>query len=69
MTSKDPPGPPMDLAKMREQGVRNLIAYREHDSCRRQDSSTYRAILAKRPTPARIMLADGEVELATPRII
>jgi hypothetical protein len=34
----------MDLANMRRQGVRNLIAYCEHDSCRHQgliDVSSY----------------------------
>jgi hypothetical protein len=34
----------MDLANMRAQGVRNLIAYCEHDSCRHQgliDVSSY----------------------------
>jgi hypothetical protein len=30
------PGPPMDLAIMREQGVRGLIAYCLNDSCRHQ---------------------------------
>jgi len=41
---KHEPGPPMDLANMRAQGVRNLIAYCEHDSCRHQgliDVSSY----------------------------
>jgi hypothetical protein len=27
MTTKHPPGPPMDLANMREQGVHHLIAF------------------------------------------
>ena len=41
---KHEPGPPMDPANMRRQGVRNLIAYCEHDSCRREgliDVSSY----------------------------
>jgi hypothetical protein len=46
---KHPPGPPMDLANMREQGVRSLIAYclsdeRRHtalvDACTRFVCST-----------------------------
>jgi hypothetical protein len=39
-----PPGPPMDLANMRRQGVRSLIAYCLNDSCRHQaviDVSSY----------------------------
>jgi hypothetical protein len=39
-----PPGLPMDLANMRRQGVRNLIAYCLNDSCRHQpliDVSSY----------------------------
>ena len=41
---KHEPGPPMDLANMRAQGVRNLIAYCLTDSCRHQaviDVSSY----------------------------
>ena len=41
---KHPSGPPMDLANMRRQGVRNLIAYCLTDSCRHQaliDVSSY----------------------------
>jgi hypothetical protein len=34
MSLKHPPGPPMDLANMRRQGVRNLIAYCLNDACR-----------------------------------
>jgi hypothetical protein len=37
-------GPPMDLANMRRQGVRNLIAYCLNDACRHQaiiDVSSY----------------------------
>jgi hypothetical protein len=30
------PGPPMDLANMREQGVHHLIAYCLNDSCGHQ---------------------------------
>jgi hypothetical protein len=44
MCSKHPSGPPMDLANMRRQGVRSLIAYCLNDSCRHQtaiDVSTY----------------------------
>jgi transposase len=44
MTPKHPPGPPMDLANMRRQGVRSLIAYCLNDSCRHQaviDVSSY----------------------------
>ena len=39
---RKPPGPPMDLTNMREQGVRNLIAL--NDACRHQaviDVSSY----------------------------
>ena len=32
--TKHPPGPPMKLANMREQGVRNLIGYCLNDACR-----------------------------------
>ena len=38
------PGPPMDLANMRRNGVRTLMAYCLNDSCRRQaviDVSSY----------------------------
>jgi hypothetical protein len=41
---KHPPGPPMDLANMRRQGVHHLIAYCLNDSCRHQamiDVSSY----------------------------
>ena len=41
---KHPPGPPMDLANMRRQGVRSLIAYCLNDACRHQaviDVSSY----------------------------
>jgi hypothetical protein len=44
MCSKPPSGPPMDLANVRRQGVRNLIAYCLNDSCRHQgivDVSSY----------------------------
>ena len=33
---KHPPGPPMDLANMRRQGVRRLVAYCLNDACRHQ---------------------------------
>ena len=33
---KEPPGPPIDLANMRRQGVRTLIAYCLNDACRHQ---------------------------------
>jgi hypothetical protein len=39
-----PPGPPMDLANMRRQGVRTLIAFCLNDACRHQaiiDVSSY----------------------------
>ena len=36
MKSSHPPGPPMDLANMRRQGVHHLIAYCLNDSCRHQ---------------------------------
>ena len=42
---KHKPGPTMDLANMREQGVRSLIAYCLNDACRHQaviDVSSYR---------------------------
>ena len=41
---KHDPGPPMDLANMRRQGVRYLIAYCLNDACRHQaviDVSSY----------------------------
>ena len=44
MAPKHPPGPPMDLANMREQGVHHLIAYCHNDACRHQaliDVSSY----------------------------
>lgn len=44
MKLKHEPGPPMDLANMRRQGVRNLVAYCLYDSCRHQaviDVSSY----------------------------
>jgi hypothetical protein len=36
MTPKHPPGPPMDLANMRAQGVHHLIAFCLNDACRHQ---------------------------------
>ena len=36
MTPKHSPGPPMDLANMRRQGVHHLTAYRLNDACRHQ---------------------------------
>jgi hypothetical protein len=36
MKAKHPPGPPMDLANMRRQGVHHLVAYCLNDSCRHQ---------------------------------
>jgi hypothetical protein len=36
MKQRHPSGPPMDLANMRRQGIRNLIAYCLNDSCRHQ---------------------------------
>jgi hypothetical protein len=44
MTPKRPPGPPMDLANMRPQGVRSLICFCLNDACRHQaiiDVSSY----------------------------
>jgi hypothetical protein len=44
LVPKHPPGPPMDSANMRRQGVRNLVAYCLNDSCRHQaliDVSSY----------------------------
>ena len=44
MTPKHPPGPPMDLANMYEQGVHHLIAFCLNDACRHQaliDVSSY----------------------------
>ena len=41
---KHPPGPPMDLANMRAQGVHHLIAFCHNDACRHQaviDVSSY----------------------------
>ena len=41
---KHEPGPPMDLANMRRQGLRSLIAYCLNDACRHQaviDVSSY----------------------------
>ena len=46
MKSKHPPGPPMDLANMREKGVHHLIAFCHNDACRHQaviDVSSYPA--------------------------
>jgi hypothetical protein len=43
---KHPPGPPMDLANMREQGITLLIAFCHNDACRHQaliDVSSYSA--------------------------
>jgi hypothetical protein len=34
MNPKHSPGPPMTLGNMRQQGVRNLVAYCLSDSCR-----------------------------------
>jgi hypothetical protein len=34
MTPKHPPGPPMTLGNMYEQGVRHLIAFCHKDACR-----------------------------------
>ena len=36
MTPKHPPGPPITLGNMREQGVHHLIAYCLNDACRHQ---------------------------------
>jgi hypothetical protein len=36
VSPKHPPGPPMDLANMRRQGVHHLVAYCLNDSCRHQ---------------------------------
>jgi hypothetical protein len=33
MTAKHPPGPPMDLANMRQLGVQNLVASCLNDAC------------------------------------
>jgi hypothetical protein len=33
---KHPPGPPMDLANMRRQGVHHLTAFCHNDACRHQ---------------------------------
>ena len=44
MIPKHPPGPPMDLANMRAQGVHHLIAFCLNDACRHQaliDVSSY----------------------------
>ena len=44
MTPKHPPGPPMTLSNMREQGVHHPIAFRLNDDCRHQaliDVSSY----------------------------
>jgi hypothetical protein len=34
MIPKPPPGPPMTLGNMREQGVHHLIGYCHNDTCR-----------------------------------
>ena len=34
MKAKHPPGPPMTLGNMRQQGVQHLICYCLNDSCR-----------------------------------
>ena len=36
MPPKHPPGPPMTLGNMREQGVHHLIAFCLNDACRHQ---------------------------------
>jgi hypothetical protein len=44
MKAKQPPGPLMDLANMRRQGVTHLIGFCRNDACRHQailDVSSY----------------------------
>jgi hypothetical protein len=55
---KHEPGPLMDLANMRRQGVRSLIACCLNDACRHSALSTCRAI---RPTPMSLVRSQGEM--------
>jgi hypothetical protein len=48
---KHPPGPPMDLANMRRQGVHHLIAYCLNDSCRHQALINVSSYPADTPVP------------------
>jgi hypothetical protein len=48
---KHPPGPPMDLANMRRQGVHHLIAYCLNDSCRHQALIDVSSFSADTPVP------------------
>jgi hypothetical protein len=41
MNPKHPPGPPMTLGNMREQGVTHLIAFCHNDACRHQASEAF----------------------------
>jgi hypothetical protein len=44
---KHPPGPPMDLANMRRQGVHHLIAYCLNGSCRQLETTSVGCRLTK----------------------
>jgi hypothetical protein len=52
MATNHPPGEPMDLANMRNQGVTHLVAYCCNDACRHQ------AMIDLWPTDSRSK-ADG----------
>ena len=57
MKAKHPPGPPMDLANMRRQGVHHLIAFCLNDACRIQaliDVSSYHGEIKVPPFQRRI---------------
>ncbi len=58
-----PPGPPMDLANMRAQGVHHLIAFCHNDACRHQ------AIIdvSKYPPPRPLVSQQDEMQQVWPR--
>ncbi len=63
MKAKQPYGPPMTLANMRELGVHNLIAYRLNDSCPHTaliDVSSYPARLRCRGRGPTILIRGYE---------
>jgi hypothetical protein len=56
--SKHPPGPPMDLANISEQGVRNLIGYCLNDAIRwrvdyLRNKGSHLVLKGKRAPPRR----------------
>ena len=48
---KHPPGPPMNLANMRENGVHHSIAYCHNDACRHQAVIDVASYPADTPVP------------------